>query len=398
MFICQFNKGLKVGDMNIFFVARGWPSKREPQWGCFERDQALALSKLGHKVVMLSVDARFRKYHRKYGITNQVHDGIPHYNIFAGSFWGKPLRSISMRLHTKVKQALILHLFKNAIAQEGMPDLIYGHYLGGCSMALFLKRKYGIPAVGIEHWSRLGFPNIQKAVKNEAVRTYPYLDCQISVSSSLKDNIRRNIGVDTIVVNNMVGNEFHYEQFDKKDNMVRFVTTGNLLPVKGFDNLITAFSRLNLDLDGWELNIVGGGKEHDNLQNLIDRLHLNQNIRLLGRKNREGVIEMLHSSDIYVMSSRSETFGVAAIEALACGLPVIATECGGTADFMNEYNGITCPVDDVKGLANCISYMMNHYQDYDHIKIAEDCQNRFSSEAIGKQLESIFEGIINKKR
>lgn len=384
--------------MKIFFVARGVPSEREPQWGNFEFDQALALHKLGHQIVMLSVDARFRKYHRKYGITKEIHDNIPHFNIYAGSIWGKPLRSISMKLHTKVKQKLALFLFKRVVAQEGFPDAIYGHYLGGCSMALAIKQKYGIPAVGIEHWSELGYSHIKGSVKDEAIRTYPKLDCQISVSSALKENIKKNIGVDTLVVNNMIGTEFYYEPKVKNSDNVNFVTTGNLLPVKGFDNLIKAFSKLNFQPETWTLNIIGGGKELDNLQKLLDRVGLNNNIHLLGRKNREGVIDMLHNSDVYVMSSRSETFGVAAIEALACGLPVIATDCGGARDFVTKENGVITPVENVEKLAECISYMMNHYQDYDRAKIAADCQKRFSSEAIGKQLEGIFEEVIRKKQ
>ena len=384
--------------MKIFIIARGWPSEREPQWGSFERDQALALSKLGHQVVVLSVDARFRTYHRKYGITKEMHGDIPHYNIFAGSFWGKPLRSISMRLHTKVKQALLLYVFKKVIAQDGMPDLVYGHYLGGCSMALAIKRKYGIPAIGIEHWSRLGFTKIEKSVREEAARTYPYMDCQISVSSALRDNIRRNIGVDTIVVNNMIGPEFQYAPTVKDSQRVRFVTTGNLLPVKGFDNLINAFSELNLPPDSWTLNIIGAGKERDILQNLIDSVGLSKNIHLLGRKNREGVIEMLHDSDVYVMSSRSETFGVAAIEALACGLPIIATDCGGARDFVTKENGMICSVDDIYELSDALLYMYKYRSDYNRAQIAEDCQKRFSSEAIGKQLEGIFEDVLRKNK
>ena len=55
--------------MRIFLISRGYPTKREPQWGCFEKDQAEALAKYGHEVVMLSVDTRFRWYWRKIGIT-----------------------------------------------------------------------------------------------------------------------------------------------------------------------------------------------------------------------------------------------------------------------------------------------------------------------------------------
>ncbi|MBR3730776.1 MAG: glycosyltransferase [Bacteroidales bacterium] len=380
--------------MKIFFIARGWPSDREPQWGSFERDQALALQKLGHQVVMLSVDMRFRKYHRKYGITCETHEGIPHYNLFAGSIWGLALRRFSINLYTKVRRFLFVHLLKEVNKHEGMPDLFYGHYLVNASTALAAKKKYGIPVVGIEHWSELGYANIKKNVKKWAGKTYKDLDCLLTVSSALRENILKNFDVDSVVVNNMVGHEFCYAPTEREGKVVRFVTTGNLLPVKGFDNLVNAFSKLHLSPETWTLNIIGGGKERESLQQQIDSVGLSNNIHLLGRKNREGVIEMLHKSDVYVMSSRSETFGVAAIEALACGLPVIATDCGGARDFVTKENGKICAVDDIQKLSEAILYMYKNNGDYDRAQIAVDCQKRFSSEAIGKQLEGVFEKVI----
>lgn len=382
--------------MKIFFISRGWPSEREPQWGSFERDQALSLKALGHEIVILSVDARFRRYHRKYGVTKEINEGIPHYNLFAGAIWGKALREISVNLHVSVRRCFFLYLLKKVIKHEGMPDLIYAHYLGSSSMALAAKRKYGVPVVGIEHWSELGYENIKSKVKYWAGKVYMDLDCLFTVSASLRENIKKNFGIDSVVVNNMVGREFSYVPTGRKDKEVRFVTTGNLLPVKGFDNLINAFGQLHLKDSAWSLHIIGGGKEHDNLQQLIEKLGLSKNIQLCGRKNREGVIEMLRNSDVYIMSSRSETFGVAAIEALACGLPVIATDCGGARDFLTEENGLMCPVNDVNKLADAILQMYRCCQDYDRKKIAEDCQKRFSADSIGKQLVVIFEEVIRK--
>lgn len=382
--------------MKIFFISRGWPSEREPQWGCFERDQALALKKLGHEIVVLSVDVRFRWYSRKYGITKNFQDGITRYNFFAGSIWGRVLISTSISLHVKIRRLFFLYLFKNVIKEEGVPDLLYSHYLQNTSMALAAKQKYGIPVIGIEHWSELGYENIKDGIKKWAQNTYKDLDQLLTVSSALQENILKNFGVNSVVVNNMVGNEFFYKPIEQKEKKVRFVTTGNLLPVKGFDNLIEAFSRLGLPTDIWELSIIGGGKEHNNLQALINRFHLEQNIHLCGRKNREGVIEKLQNSDVYIMSSRSETFGVAAVEALACGLPVIATDCGGARDFITKDNGLICPVNNVNKLVDAILYMYKYRYDFKRAQIAEDCRKRFSSEAIGKQLEGIFEDVIRK--
>lgn len=384
--------------MKIYFVSRGWPSEREPQWGCFERDQALALKKLGHEIVVLSVDARFRRYYRKYGITKKVHDGITHYNLYAGFWWGRVLRAISVSMHAYIGRRLLYYLYNKALKQEGKPDLLYSHYLWCSSMSLAVKQKYGISLVGMEHWSELGYGNIKPQWKKWASTVYQELDLLLTVSSALQKNIKKNIGVDSVVINNMIGSEFFYTPHNIHDGTVRFVSTGNLLPVKGFDVLIEAFYKVGLPMDKWTLTIVGGGNEHDRLEGLIRQYDLGENITLTGRKDRSGVIEVLRESDIYIMSSLSETFGVAAVEALACGLPAICTECGGSADFMNEKNGVTCPPGDVAKMAESIDYMFQHYKEYDRKAIAAECREKFSSEHIGKKLDRILEEIINAKK
>ena len=382
--------------MNIFIVARGWPSKREPQWGCFERDQAVALRNLGHKVVVLSVDTRFRRYHRKYGITRDVHSDISHYDLFASSLFGKVLRKVSVRLSTIVKRRIFLYLFNNVIKKEGMPDVVYAHYLGNCSMALAAKIKYGIPVVGIEHWSELGYENINNKIKYWAQNTYKDLDLLLTVSSALQKNIKKNFGVDSEVVNNMVGQEFLETSVNKvmlkNDDSFRFIAVGNLLPVKGYDVLIKAFSKSGLANDGCTLTIVGEGKERENLENLIKEAGLEDTITLPGRKHRDEIIRMLGESNVFVLSSRTETFGVACIEALSQGLPAIATRCGGTEDIINRKNGILVDADDINALTGALRQMHLHNSEYDPDNIAKDCRERFAPEVIAKQLSELLGG------
>ena len=68
--------------MFILLISRGVPTKRDPQWGCFERDQANALRALGHKVVVVSVDTRIRLFYRKFGIKRTNLDGIDYFDCF----------------------------------------------------------------------------------------------------------------------------------------------------------------------------------------------------------------------------------------------------------------------------------------------------------------------------
>ena len=173
------------------------------------------------------------------------------------------------------------------------------------------------------------------------------------------------------------------------------MTVGNLIQRKGLNYLIEAFHRASLSDDVWELDIVGDGPERERLQRMIEEYGFEDNIKLLGAKDRKGVIETLNNSDVFVLSSLSETFGVVVIEALACGLPVIVTDCGGTQDIITEKIGLMCPVKDADKMAKCINYMISHYGEYNREDIINDCRSRFSSEAIGRHLETIFERIVN---
>ena len=108
--------------------------------------------------------------------------------------------------------------------------------------------------------------------------------------------------------------------------------------------------------------------------------------------------QILKNSSIFLLPSRNENFSVAVLEALACGLPVIASICGGIRECINEKNGLLFPVDDVEKLAQSILYAVQHLDKYDRKAIAEDCQARFSPEVIAKQLTQIFEDTIKKTK
>ena len=113
--------------MKIFVISRGWPTDKEPQWGCFERDQAKALCALGHQIVVLSVDVRVMFALRKYGITKQKENNITIYNLYAGPIWGRLLRFFSIRYTRYAKRKLFLYLLRKTITLEGEPVVLYAH-------------------------------------------------------------------------------------------------------------------------------------------------------------------------------------------------------------------------------------------------------------------------------
>ena len=384
--------------MFILTISRGIPSKRDPQWGCFEKDQAEALTNLGHKVVVISVDSRFRTYWRKIGMTHHRINDIDYFDYFLVP--GVITRKLfGLRFYLFVKKKLLRKLFERVVCEHGMPDILYSHYLSNSYLALSLKEKFHLPLVAIEHWSKLNCDVLSDYAAWLGRETYSKCDAIISVSESLRQRLLQHFQQDSSVVHNMVGSEFcgSYAK-GSQDGKIRFVSTGSLLYGKGYDLLIAAFERLKLPSEKWILTIIGEGQERENLQVQIDRAGLGNNIQLVGRKDKLEIVEILSQNDVFVLSSRFETFGVVYIEAMAMGLPVIATVCGGPENFVLPSDGLLIPVEDIDSLSKAIQEMYLHYDRFDREKIAQESRARFSPEVIAKQLTEVFEKTIQKYR
>lgn len=377
--------------MKVFLIARGYPTKQDPTWGCFEKDQAEALNRLGHQVTILSVDTRFRFYWRKLGVQCDVHNNIATYNIFLLPY------ALLFFLPKRIKDLFYAWqlelLYKRAVQQYGKPDAIYSHYLSNTIKAIPLKKKYHIPIVAMEHWSQMAYPKIPNNTILTAKYVYSSIDQLITVSSALKNNIFQQIGCDSIVIPNMVGKEFHYLPSNlKKKESIQLITTGRLIPEKHFDMLIQAIA--NISTPKLQLYIIGNGSEKQKLQKLVEKLQVKDQIQLLGHKSKQEIVTLLQQSDIFVLPSQSETFGVAYIEALACGLPIIATDCGGPRDIVTQKNGLLIPVNDQQALEQAIVQMSHNFNLYDKQSIAQDCQKRFAADNIAKHIAQILEQTI----
>lgn len=384
--------------MKIFIISRGYPSKKDPQWGCFEKDQAEALVAMGHQVVMISYDTRFRFYWRKLGIDYKASNGVVSYSIYM-----IPDNIIKLlfgyRINSRFSDLLINKVYQAAVKKFGKPDILYSHYLDRTRAALSLKRKYDIPLVALEHWSEVNKDKLKNYVRIMGEDTYKHVDFQLSVSESLRKRIYDHFHVDSKVIHNMYGKEFFYSDNELHEgDYLQYVSTASLLHLKGFDLLIEAFAKSGISKQNWRLVIIGEGPERHNLEKQIRVKGLDNNIFLVGRKQRYEVVKILQQSNVFVLPSRTENFSVAVLEGLACGLPVIASICGGIRECINEKNGLLFPVEDVKSLSLCLQRMQENYSKYNRKAIADNCHTSFSPETIAKQLTVLFEDVLNKKK
>lgn len=138
------------------------------------------------------------------------------------------------------------------------------------------------------------------------------------------------------------------------------LSIGKLLPQKGMDLLIQSFQSILKKFPDWTLVILGEGKERQNLEELIIKLGLKNKVFLPGIvKNTK---DYMNASDIFVLASRWEGFPNALGEAMAFGMPVIATDCDfGPNEMINhEKNGILVKNENVQEMRNALEQLMGN--------------------------------------
>ncbi len=152
------------------------------------------------------------------------------------------------------------------------------------------------------------------------------------------------------VITNGIDTETFQPQ-EHYNDVMKIVTAARLIPRKGIDILIKACKQLKKNNILFELNIAGEGPEEEPLKQLCHKLHIASQVNFLGRVERKNMQTLLPQCDVFVLPSYAEGMSNAALEALACGLPLILTNTGGTKELIN-HNGFIIPFGDDLMLAD----------------------------------------------
>ncbi|MDU5109540.1 MAG: glycosyltransferase, partial [Clostridium sp.] len=292
-----------------------------------------------------------------------------------------------------VKQTL--SLYEKYVERYGKPDIIHVHCgLYGGLAAKVIKDKYSIPYVITEHSSIILNNSLNDYNKQVLTVAYNNADKLISVGNKLKCSMKNYTNNDIVVVPNIVNTDGFKVSKEYKREKFRFLTVAYLKKNKRIDLVIEAFTKLKEKHNNIELYIGGDGPEKTNIQGLIDKHNLNEYVHLLGEVSRKDLPKVMGNSDCFVLPSMYETFGVVYIEALACGIPIIATRCGGPEDFFNENLGYMIDVDNLNELCNVMENILINNSKFDRNEISEYVKNRFGRKAIVQELEKVYNSII----
>lgn len=307
-----------------------------------------------------------------------------------------PFSDAEQRVRVLVCEARgMLHAFIHA---HGVPDVLHAHAATpGGAAAVRLGREFGLPVAITEHMGPFPWPRHTDAVGKPiaAIReAYAGAKGCSAASEALADRLRQLRLCEKItVLPHAVDPDIYSPQLDeKKEEMYSFLCVGGPSFPKGTDTLLYAFARLP---DLCRLTLVGDSASAHMFHDMARKLGVHDRICWLERVPPEGMPALYRQCDAFVLPSRGETFGVSYVEALMCGKPVIATDCGGPADIVRPHNGKLLPVGDVDALAGAMTHVMEQGYAYDQKQIREDAIRRFGPESVVARTEAFYREFLD---
>jgi len=207
------------------------------------------------------------------------------------------------------------------------PDVMHVHLARAAHLAAPIGRRMGVPVIAKLH----NYANL---------KYYRKVDAFIGTTEDQRSYLTRNGIPDervTVIPNfsRMPAIEaLRPQPVAKAARPVQFITCGRLHTVKGFDILLRALRQLHDSGHRAQLIIGGSGPEHDALVKLRDELGLAEDVEFAGWV--DDTQRFLDRGDIYVLSSRTESFGISLLEAMARGLPIVSTRCQGPGQLLTD--------------------------------------------------------------
>ncbi|MCA9524364.1 MAG: glycosyltransferase, partial [Myxococcales bacterium] len=163
---------------------------------------------------------------------------------------------------------------------------------------------------------------------------------------------------------------------------LRILYCGRLIPLKGVDFLIRALAGWSATTD-FLLDVVGDGPERARAERRLVELGLEQHVHFAG--NRRDVADLLRCSDLMLLPSEIESFGLAALEAMSCGVPVIAAQVGGLEELIQHgTNGFLAPSGMIDEMARFVLELLDDDQRRESFRRAarETAQTRWRADPI----------------
>jgi glycosyltransferase involved in cell wall biosynthesis len=388
-----------------------YPRPHHPAGGIFVHEQVRALRARGIDARVVSGDPfwvqtynprRFAKALRAYHHNRPTwiqRGGVPvlHFPYLCGIPFRAPVHSLTY-----------LHGFKKVLADvwDVFPfDLIHAHtsYLDG-SAGLHAARAHGRPLLITEHTGPFEILTQNFPMRYMTRRSVTGANRVFAVSKSLKRDMLAalTIAPETIDV---MPNGVDLDTFrpdvaasgGEPGSQVRALWVGHHVAVKQVERLVQAFAGALRERPSLRLSLLGDGPDRGRMETLVAELGLTGKVEFLPAADRAGVAGAMRAHDFLVIASATETFGLVALEALACGVPVLSTACGGPQDLITEpWIGLIVS-DDVAGLVGGLVAMADRAGTFDPVRLHAHVRDRYSWDSIARRLIDGYQSMLGSQ-
>ena len=381
--------------LKVLFLTEWYPTRQQPVGGIFVREHAKAVQLYDDVVVLhcAGADPKLSSLWRmEEEFDEHLSEGVPTYRVWRRRL---PVRRIGYLLYLwSVVQA-----FRHLRAQGFQPDIIHGHIYEAGAAAVTLGKLFGVPAVVTEHSSAFPRGFLQGPDLWKPRLTFKWADMVMPVSRALQQAIESyGITAQFRVIPNVVDPSVFFPRPGPRPGraLKRLLFVGALEPshVKGVPYLLRALAQLCQHRDDWRLDVVGDGPARTEYERLAGELQLGEYITFHGLKSKQEVAEFMRRADLFVLPSLWENLPCVLIEAIASGLPIVASRIGGIPELVDQETGMLVPAKDVTKLSFAIAEMLTAVARIDPRWIAQKA-GKYSPEAVGREIDSIYRQVLH---
>lgn len=375
---------IKFCIMNILILSPNYPDEKNIWNGIFFKEQAKALSQI-HKIYVVSASVNYKT---KISFCKYKFTSYDEKNLYVKQLY----IARSLPVYNQINYFLTSYFFIKKLMKGKKIDIIHCHYSYPIGvLGYMLSRYFKVPYIITEHASK--FENRFRSIihKKLALKSLEKADQIISVGNSLKKEMEKYVENSIIIVPNVVD----ISKFKLKkhfNNKINFGFLGGLNDHrKGLDILFQAISKIKDQ--NYCLHIGGGGKLLNEYKEISSKLNISEKCRFYGSIKPNKIPEFFSQLDVFILPSRKESFGVVVIEAMATGIPVIATICGGPEEIVTKETGILIEKENVEELKEAICYMLINYKKYDNRMICDYVNHNFGVDHFVNEVTKIYEEL-----
>lgn len=360
--------------------------------GVVATELAIKMAEKGHEIHFITSSLPFRY--------NEPHENIHFHEVRIDGYAVFKYPPYDIALANRIGQ----------VVEEHQLDLLHVHYAVPHAVSAVLAKDMIQSDIGIIttlHGTDVTILGHDPALRNTVKYGIDKSDITTAVSDSLRKETIELIEPtkDIITIYNFIDEDTYHpvecgslrEDLDiKKDEKV-VIHISNFRSVKRIPDLIRAFAKIVEKVPA-KLLLVGEGPEVPRIRRLVDMLGVTENVIFTGK--RDDLPELLSFSDVMVLPSEKEAFGLVLLEGFACGVPAVGTKAGGIPEVIEEgINGHIVPIGDPDAIAEKTLRILS---DSDvHQKMKENAmktvKGKFASDAIVSQYEKLYYDLQKKE-